>query len=76
MVRADDLLVGVRVVRIERKRVVVNNCGKLEAITLDEESARGAAQRASKSAPSMRQRNPRYSWSRRGKAASLVGKVR
>jgi general secretion pathway protein C len=37
VVRANDTLSGARVVRIERKRVVLENRGRLEAITLDEE---------------------------------------
>jgi general secretion pathway protein C len=37
VVRPDEELAGARVVRIERKRLVIENRGRLEAVTLDEE---------------------------------------
>lgn len=43
VVRANDTLSGARVVRIERKRVVLDNHNRLEAITLDEEETPRAA---------------------------------
>jgi general secretion pathway protein C len=37
VVRPNDALAGARVVRIERRRLVIENKGRLEAVTLDEE---------------------------------------
>ena len=40
--RVEDMVSGARVVRIERKRVVLDNRGKLEQLTLDEKARRAA----------------------------------
>ena len=48
VVRPNDNLAGARVVRIERRRLVVDNGGRLEAVTLDEDDKAKAPLRTSK----------------------------
>jgi type II secretion system protein C len=71
VVRKGDMVAGARVERIERKRIVVNNRGKREAISLDEE-ARAAP------APPPRRPGVRARPRARGRtpSGSLAGRVR
>jgi general secretion pathway protein C len=70
VVRANDELSGARVVRIERKRIVVENHGRLEVVTLDEEDEAKPASRAS---PGGRARRAAHN---RPKRPSLSNRVR
>jgi type II secretion system protein C len=70
VVRKGDILAGARVERIERKRIVVNNRGKREAISLDEDGSASPP----KPAPPRARARPRA----RGRttAGSLASRVR
>jgi type II secretion system protein C len=73
-VRKGDLLAGAEVVSIERRRLVVRNRGKLEAIMLDEEAPAGEKPPPPRSA---RPRPPRAASPASGRPANsgLAGRV-
>lgn len=75
LVRPGDILAGAQVERVERRRLVLNNRGKREALTLEDEKQAGKATRAKRNPP-RRTASKRPRRGPRKARADVAGRVR